>query len=427
MFDLIPIFKQHSSWLEVRKIIFTLNESGAKAYLAGGCVRDALLKKIPKDFDIATSAKPEEILKLFPGSNVQGKAFGVVSVSCKKGIVEIATFRKDGPYIDGRHPKFVEFLSDKEDALRRDFTINALFYNLETEKVIDYVDGIEDLQKKIIRTVGEPEKRFQEDHLRILRAIRFSVRLGFNLDSATEKKLLAMKSSLLKISRERVYEESLKILQSGDFIKSLSKFKELKLLDYFLGPFNQDIDWNFCLNFWKISYPEFLLKEKDFLWANAFYPLLIQKEKEILDSKGRWKKSFHQNLKDWKFPVYLIRKINTILYDSYCILNIRSISFGKKLRILNSEVSDKVLFLSRNYLKNKFLDTDIIDKIEEEFKIRAPDNQLPVPLITGKDLKALGIPEDENMARNLENLYDIQLERNITDKKELLNSLPSSY
>ena len=167
MFDLIPVFKQHSNWSEVRKIIFTLKESGAKAYLAGGCVRDALLKKVPKDFDIATSAKPEEILKLFPGSNIQGKAFGVVSVSCKKGIVEIATFRKDGPYIDGRHPKSVEFLSDKEDALRRDFTINALFYDLKTEKVIDYVDGIEDLQKKIIRTVGEPEKRFREDHLRI--------------------------------------------------------------------------------------------------------------------------------------------------------------------------------------------------------------------------------------------------------------------
>ena len=108
-------------------------------------------------------------------------------------------------------------------------------------------------------------------------------------------------------------------------------------------------------------------------------------------------------------------------------MNIRSVSLGKKLRILNSEVSDKVLFLSRNYLNNKKLNTDIIDKIEEEFKVRAPDNQLPVPLITGEDLKASGIPEDESMARTLENLYDIQLERNIIDKKKLLDHLPSRH
>ena len=118
------------------------------------------------------------------------------------------------------------------------------------------------------------------------------MRLGFNLDSVTEEKLLAMKSSLLKISRERVYEECLKILRTGNFTKALLAFKKLDLLDYFLGSISKEVDWDFCLDFWKHSYSESLLKEKDFLWANAFYPLLIQREKEALGFKRQMEKEF---------------------------------------------------------------------------------------------------------------------------------------
>ena len=422
MFSLISVFSRHTNWFEVKKIILSLNKSGFTAYLAGGCVRDALLNRSPKDFDVATSAKPEEILRLFPNSNKQGKAFGVVAVFCSKGQVEVATFRKDGPYKDGRHPEYVEFLSDKEDALRRDFTVNALFYDLEKDKVIDYVNGMEDLEKRIIRTVGEPAKRFQEDHLRILRAVRFSIQLNFEIDILTKKILLEMRKTLLDISRERIYEESLKILKVGDFTRALPALKELGLLKQF-WKLSEKVDWEFCSYFWSQSFPSHLMNQKSFLWMQAFYPFLIQKEKEVLNSDGKWDSNFSHNLKEWKFPVVLIKIMNDIFYSSCCLLDIREVSFGKKLRILNSDISESVLFLSKNYLKKKKLSTNIIDKIEREFIIRAPQGKLSKPLLNGNDLKSFGIPEDKNMAGILERLYDIQIEQQIQNKAELLKKL----
>jgi len=427
MSNLIQIFSQHSNWPEVKRIIVTLNQGGFKAYLAGGCVRDAILKQTPKDFDIATSARPDSILKLFPNSNRQGKAFGVVAVFSKDRPVEIATFRKDGPYTDGRHPEYVKFMSDREDALRRDFTINALFYDLKTDQVIDHVGGREDLQKKIIKTVGDPEKRFQEDHLRILRAIRFSIQLNFEIDVLTGKTLLEMKDTLLKISRERVYEECLKILKTGNFAKALSAFKELNLINHFWKTL-QIRDWRFCLNFWDQTAPSNLTnKNSVFLWTLAFYPLLIQEEKEILNTRGKWKPAFSKGLKEWKFPLAVIRAMNDILYFSCCILNLKKVSFGKKLRILNSGSSEIVLFLSRKYLKNKKLNTDIIDKIEKEFIVRSSNGKLREPLINGNDLKNLGVPENRNMTNILEYLYDLQLEQNIKEKSKLIKIAGSLY
>ena len=425
MSNLIQIFSQHSNWPEVKRIIMILNQGGFKAYLAGGCVRDALLKQTPKDFDIATSAKPDSILKLFPNSNRQGKAFGVVAVFSKNRPVEVATFRKDGPYTDGRHPEYVKFMSDREDALRRDFTINALFYDLKTNQVIDHIGGMEDLQKKIIKTVGDPKKRFQEDHLRILRAIRFSIQLDFEIETLTRKTLFEMKDTLLKISRERVYEECLKVLKKGNFTKALSAFKELNLINHF-WKIPQIRDWKFCLHFWDQPVPSHLTNKTSLLWMLAFYPLLVQNEKELLNTKGKWHPTVSKRLKEWKFPVTVIRTMNDIFYFSCCILNLKKASFGKKLRILNSGSSEIVLFLSGKYLKNKKLSADIIDKIKKEFVIRSSNGKLREPLINGNDLKNLGVPENENMRRILEYLYDLQLEQNIKEKAELIK-IANSY
>ncbi len=503
--SVISVFSQHDNWLEVKNILLTLNKERKIAYLAGGCVRDALLGRIPKDFDIATSLRAEEVLKLFPGSNKQGKAFGVVAVFCSKGPVEVATFRKDGPYVDGRHPQYVEFLSDKEDALRRDFTVNALFYDLKTNKVIDYVGGMEDLKRKIVRTVGDPEQRFQEDHLRILRALRFSLKLNFEIEQQTKKTLFKMKNTLLKISRERVYEECLKILKEGQFKKAFVAFKELNLLNHFLFPLTvvrpskegvktapstclfplKESHWEFCLKFWNQPVFSKLMSKKSFLWMYGFFPILIQGEAEVFkdktslsDSKnqsgdkkargpipqvsgeallpsrsalrqrdsnktvlknsGQWKKSFNKNLKEWKFPVSLIKELNEIFYSACCILGFKTVSLGKKLRMLNSDSDQSILFLCRNYLKHTNIEKGIniveseeaiantidkIDNLEKEFMLRAPNGKLPKPLINGNDLKALGVPEDKNMARLLENLYAQQIEDNITEKAFLLKNL----
>ena len=148
------------------------------------------MKKIPKDFDVATNAHPDQVKKIFKHSQFVGKSFGVIHLPFKNGQhIEIATFRKDGTYIDGRRPESVEFTSIEEDAKRRDFTINALYYDFHKKKVIDFFEGIKDIEEKKIRTVGNPEVRFQEDYLRIIRALRFSVTFDFEIEEKTFKTL----------------------------------------------------------------------------------------------------------------------------------------------------------------------------------------------------------------------------------------------
>src|ERR1700733_298669 len=163
-----------------RDIVAQLQRAGHTAYLAGGSVRDHLLGVEAKDYDIATSARPEEVQRLFPRvTDVTGKSFGVVRVMVENESYEVATFREDGLYKDGRRPDSVRFATAEEDAQRRDFTVNGLFYDPVAERLIDYVGGEADLGAKIIRAIGRPEDRFGEDQLRLLRAIRFATRLNF--------------------------------------------------------------------------------------------------------------------------------------------------------------------------------------------------------------------------------------------------------
>ena len=428
MTDLTTVFHKHSGWSEVRNVLNTLHKSGFKAYLAGGCVRDALLGQTPKDFDIATSARSEQILNFFSNSNQQGKAFGVVAVFCKHGMVEVATFRKDGPYLDGRHPEYVEFLDDKEDAFRRDFTINALFYDIQKKQVIDYVEGVKDLQNRIIRTVGKPEDRFTEDKLRMVRALRFQIQLDFNLDSVTENTIDKMKNSISEISAERVYEECLKMLNTGDFEKTLLAFRKLEIPKAFWSlPSVHQSSWEFCLQFTGSSVPGELMKYKSFLWLNVFYPLLCLYKEKVLTDRGKWCAGFSANLKKEKFSKAVMTEMETMFYHSLCLLDFlpvsggqKAVSLAKKLRVLDSPLAESVLYLSQKYLKLKNLKTDVLDQIKREFDTRTIKGKLSTPLVGGEDLKALGVPENKDMAELLEKLYDHQLEHQIKDKDHLL-------
>src|SRR5271154_4457772 len=171
---------------QARDIVAQLQRAGYTAYLAGGCVRDQLLGIEAKDYDTATSARPEQVQQLFPRvTDLTGKCFGVVRVLVGENFYEVATFRQDGPYKDGRHPESVRFATAEEDAQRRDFTVNGLFYDPVAERLIDYVGGEADLRAKVIRAIGEPKDRFAEDQLRLLRAIRFASRLLFEIEPKT--------------------------------------------------------------------------------------------------------------------------------------------------------------------------------------------------------------------------------------------------
>lgn len=189
------------------EIIQRLQEHGFQALLAGGCVRDMLLGRPAKDYDVATDAQPADVIRLFRRTLKVGAKFGVVIVLIGNEQVEVATFRSEAGYEDGRHPTEVRFTSAAEDASRRDFTINGMFYDPRKEQVIDYVEGQVDLAKGVIRTIGSPEERFGEDYLRMLRAVRFSTRLGFAIEPQTYAAIRRNATKIARISGERIAAE----------------------------------------------------------------------------------------------------------------------------------------------------------------------------------------------------------------------------
>jgi poly(A) polymerase len=214
-------------------IVQRLREHGFEAYFAGGWVRDYLLGRSGSDVDIATDAHPDQIATLFEKTVPVGASFGVMIVVINGTPYEVATFRRDGDYLDGRRPEAVEFCGRKEDASRRDFTINGMFFDPIHHQVIDDVEGQKDLQERILRAIGNPSLRFQEDRLRILRAIRFVTRFGLRIEDQTREAIKTHASHLREgVSAERIAQELSKMAQAGELLSSLHLMKELGLLQW---------------------------------------------------------------------------------------------------------------------------------------------------------------------------------------------------
>ena len=195
---------------KIKFVLRTLTQNGYEAYIVGGCVRDSLLGITPSDYDVTTSAKPEEILGLFDKTVPTGLKHGTVTVIIENEPIEVTTFRTEGEYKDFRHPQNVEFVTDlREDLSRRDFTVNAVAYN-ETVGLVDLFGGLSDLENKILRSVGDSDKRFKEDALRILRLFRFASQLEFTPEEKTLKSALKLQNGLKNISKERIFSEIVK-------------------------------------------------------------------------------------------------------------------------------------------------------------------------------------------------------------------------
>lgn len=288
--------QSHPHWPALEKIYHNLVDHGHKAYLAGGCVRDGLLGKQANDLDLATDATPETLEKLFPKTVAVGKAFGVMLV-IEDGIsFEVATFRSDGTYKDGRRPESVVFTTPEEDARRRDFTVNALFYDLNQGLVLDFVGGVRDLAAKKIQAVGDPEARFKEDHLRLLRAVRFAAQLNFEIEPETLSAVKRLAGSVKTVSAERVHEETLKLLKTEQALKGLSLLHETGL-GKVLFPGWQNVYLKSQHVFQTLfAQPE---KEDVFLWLSFLAPWALQKDVEwiwILDHY-RFPRLMHRTLK----------------------------------------------------------------------------------------------------------------------------------
>lgn len=215
-------------------IVKTLRREGHDAVLAGGCVRDVLMGREPDDFDVATSAEPEEVTALFERTVQVGRAFGVVVVMIGSDSVEVATFRSDGPYSDGRRPDFVRFTDRAGDVRRRDFTVNGLLYDPVSEEVIDLIGGRADIDARLIRAIGAPRERFEEDRLRLLRAVRFAAKLEFEIEPDTRRCISTMARHIKSVSAERIAEELRRMLVDSHRAGALRLMDELGLLEHVL-------------------------------------------------------------------------------------------------------------------------------------------------------------------------------------------------
>ena len=226
--------KDNSKFKGAKFVVNELESNGHAAFIVGGAVRDLYMGIEPSEFDISTSATPKEIENIFKKTKPVGQSFGVILVIIDNLFFEVATFREDMNYIDGRHPEEVKYTKDPEiDIKRRDFTVNGLMLNPNTFEIVDFCRGCEDIDSKILRTIGNPAERFSEDHLRILRAIRFSNKYDLKIDKETEKQIIKMSEKILNVSIERVREEFVKIITNknpGRGIKILSDYGILKYI-----------------------------------------------------------------------------------------------------------------------------------------------------------------------------------------------------
>ena len=216
------------------EIVAKLQQAGFDTFWVGGCVRDFLLGREPQDFDVATDAKPEQVEKLFCKTIPVGKKFGVIIVVENEIQFQVATFRAEADYQDGRRPEKIEFANAEADASRRDFTVNGLFYDPLTEKIHDWVGGEKDLRSKIIRTIGNPDERFGEDHLRMLRAVRFAAQLNFEIEPQTFEAIQTLAQKIKIISAERIRDELLKLFCPPHAARGLVLLRDSGLLEHLL-------------------------------------------------------------------------------------------------------------------------------------------------------------------------------------------------
>jgi hypothetical protein len=246
---------QDPKFVTAKSVCETLWAKGFKCYFVGGSVRDILIGRLGKDYDLATSALPEQIEAVFPKTIAIGKAFGIITV-IQNGIpIEVATFRSESTYTDGRHPEKIQFTDEKTDALRRDFTVNALFWDPRNSEIIDYVNGLSDLQNRILKTVGDPQARFTEDYLRLIRLIRFQSQLGFEIEAKTLEAFNSQFIKALQVSAERLTQEFDALLKGQHLQAALTTLQSCQFFHKF-----------FQLSQPLLS-PQNIFSEPDFRWA----------------------------------------------------------------------------------------------------------------------------------------------------------------
>ncbi|MBN2296700.1 MAG: CCA tRNA nucleotidyltransferase [Pirellulales bacterium] len=391
------------------QVVRELRDAGFEAYWAGGCVRDHLLGRRPKDYDVATSARPEQVRSVFGRRRTLaiGAAFGVITVlgPPRAGQIEIATFRADLDYSDGRHPDGVTFCNAEEDALRRDFTINGMFYDPIDERVIDYVDGQKDLQRGILRAIGSPQERFTEDKLRMLRAVRFTSTFGFQMDKETLAAVRRMAEQITIVSVERIAAEMRRMLTERGLVVAVWLLLETGLAKVILPEIVCEERPE------RIERTLSLLKRFD---KPSFALALAALLREFVDARGaagvcsRWKLSCSDSSRvEWLIGC------GDVLRDA------AEMPWSKLQSYMVDDGIEELLALAEAVAAEAGESIDFVEFCRE--KLRLPDEVLhPTPLLTGDDLIEHGLTPGPIFKRLLARTWQAQLDGEIETKQAAL-------
>lgn len=400
------------------KIIQKLRSGGHRALLAGGCVRDQLRGVTPKDYDVATSATPDEVQAIFGRGRTLaiGKQFGVIAVvSPRRDKVEVATFRRDLEYLDGRHPTGVEYASAEEDARRRDFTINGLFFDPITEEVIDYVGGQADLERRTIRAIGVPHDRFAEDKLRMLRAVRFATLLDFSIEPLTAQAISELSSQLAEVSAERIAAELRLILENPRRAEGMALLQSLGLLQVVLPEVavvaaNRPL-WLETLDNLKTLGGEAHAVE----CALTLLYLPISSD----PNKTGITKEFDTAARRLKLTNHEAQLVRWLLRHFAKFVRPQEVTWPTLQRLLISANLPPMLQILRACAGGHHEVHAAIDFIERKRSL-PPAELDPAPLLNGDDLIRIGIPRGAIYARILSQVRDAQLLGEIVDQAQAL-------
>ena len=394
------------------QVVKRLQGAGYEAFWAGGCVRDELLGQVPKDYDVATSARPDDVRQLFGHRRTLavGAAFGVIVVLGPReaGQTDVATFREDATYSDGRRPDHVTFSTAQLDASRRDFTINGLFFDPIEQKVIDYVGGQKDIQDRLVRAIGDPMARFAEDKLRMLRAVRFAATFDFEMDEATLSAVQAAADDILTISGERIGQEIRRMLAPPSRDTALEWLRRSKLLNVVLpevAVLNEEsrVRWQSVLRVSAALHdPSLPLALAALLYQSATTDTATNVVRPIRD---RLRLS---NSETARFEWLLARRAD--------VARARDLPWPQLQRLLIRDGTEELLALHE-----AITSADDPHLVFCREKLALPAEQLnPLPLITGDDLVAHGVLPGQHFQKLLDGVRDAQLNGEITNRDEAI-------
>lgn len=386
------------------RVVKCLQDAGYAALFAGGCVRDMLMGQRPLDYDIATSATPDEVIGLFRRTQHVGAQFGVVLVRMGGFSLEVATFRVDIDYQDGRHPGEVRFTTAEEDAKRRDFTINGMFLDPLREEIIDYVDGQSDLKAGIIRAIGDPHARFAEDHLRMLRAIRFAARFDFALCPTTLAAIQGRASSITRISAERIREELEKILSHPSRARAFRDMVDTGLLSYL---------WQGAAQV--VEHSDLTACMLDGLPPAASFPTALAvilhsispDEAETMCQSLRCSNQTQRTIK------WLLRHRASLDIP-------QSVSLADLKLLMAEDAFADLLMLFEAKLKAKGESLAAWEEMSTRARAIRPEDIAPPPFVTGHDLQAIGLAKGPAYAKILSQVYYAQLNGEVNSQDDAL-------